>query len=280
MRALTRVATPETEERLLAVGQAGTAEHVERIVRAWRYVDRKAEAGESAQRHTSRVLHVYQDADGMVTIRGRLEPEAGALLLRALEAARERLYRQTWSTPRTRTEEPGPTAWPDTAAALPDEDAESATGTTAPPFEAETDPLLRPMLPPPVELPTLGQQQADALVLLAEIIKQKVDQRKVANAREGDKRDYELHLLVTRFNKGNAFARAMLAGLGQIHLDGTVTLLQLPDRTEAGKFSLKKTFAWGGIYGASTSMEDIERTFADGVAAAVTGQAETPPPAK
>jgi hypothetical protein len=34
VRALTRVATPETEERLLAVGRAGTAEHVERIVRA------------------------------------------------------------------------------------------------------------------------------------------------------------------------------------------------------------------------------------------------------
>src|SRR5256885_6409489 len=36
VRALTRVATPETEERLLAVGRAGTAEHVERIVRGWR----------------------------------------------------------------------------------------------------------------------------------------------------------------------------------------------------------------------------------------------------
>src|SRR5438128_12353719 len=31
VRALSRVATPETEERLLAVGRAGTAEHVERI---------------------------------------------------------------------------------------------------------------------------------------------------------------------------------------------------------------------------------------------------------
>jgi hypothetical protein len=33
VRALTRVATPETEERLLAVGRAGTAEHVELIGR-------------------------------------------------------------------------------------------------------------------------------------------------------------------------------------------------------------------------------------------------------
>ena len=38
VRALTRVATPETEGRLLAVGRAGTAAHVERIVRGWRSV--------------------------------------------------------------------------------------------------------------------------------------------------------------------------------------------------------------------------------------------------
>ena len=44
VRALTRVATAETEERLLNVGRAGTAAHVERIVRGWRRVDRKAEA--------------------------------------------------------------------------------------------------------------------------------------------------------------------------------------------------------------------------------------------
>src|ERR1700682_4182285 len=40
VRALTRVATPETEARLLAVGRAGTGGHVERIVRGWRCVGR------------------------------------------------------------------------------------------------------------------------------------------------------------------------------------------------------------------------------------------------
>src|SRR3990172_686427 len=44
VRALTRVATPETEERLLGGGGGGTAAHVERIVRGWRRVDRHAEA--------------------------------------------------------------------------------------------------------------------------------------------------------------------------------------------------------------------------------------------
>src|SRR5207253_1602512 len=59
VRALTRVATPETEERLLAVGRAGTAWHVERIVRGWRRVDRNAEARETALRHSRRALRVY-----------------------------------------------------------------------------------------------------------------------------------------------------------------------------------------------------------------------------
>lgn len=91
-RALTRVATPETESRLLAVARAGTAAHVERIVRGWRRVDRQAETREAVRQHAGRALHVYRDDDGTVVVRGRLTPEAGALLLRALDAAREALY--------------------------------------------------------------------------------------------------------------------------------------------------------------------------------------------
>ena len=124
VRALTRVATPETEERLLAVGRAGTAEHVERIVRGWRRMDRKAEALEDARRHASRELNVYQ-VDGMVVIRGRLTPEVGAVLVKALDAAREALYQQ----------EHQPSDGPGDVSA---------------------------------ETPTMAQQQADALALLAE----------------------------------------------------------------------------------------------------------------
>jgi len=126
-RALTRVATPETEERLLGVGRAGTAAHVERIVRGWRRVDRQAEARETARQHASRALHVYEDEDGTVVVRGRLTPEVGALLLRALAAAGETLYQ------RSRRER-----------------------TFNAPADAST------------EAPTLAQQQADALALLAE----------------------------------------------------------------------------------------------------------------
>jgi hypothetical protein len=76
------------------VGRAGTAAHVERIVRGWRRVDRNAEAREARRRHARRSPQAYQDKDGTVVIRGRLAPEVGALLLRALDAAREVLYQR------------------------------------------------------------------------------------------------------------------------------------------------------------------------------------------
>ncbi len=94
VRELTRVATPETEERLLGVGRAGTTEHVARIVRGWRRVDRQAEAREETLQHASRGLQVYPDSDGTVRIKGRLTAEVGALLVQALAAARETLYQQ------------------------------------------------------------------------------------------------------------------------------------------------------------------------------------------
>ena len=39
-------------------------------------MDRKAEARETKRQHASRALHVHQDEDGAVVVRGRLEPEA------------------------------------------------------------------------------------------------------------------------------------------------------------------------------------------------------------
>ncbi len=131
VRALTRVATPETEERLLSVGRAGTAEHVERIVRAWRYVDRKAETRDAGERHATRTLYVFPDDDGMVVVRGRLEPEVGAVLMKALEAARETLYQRGRR-----------------------DSVDVAAGTSTAGVRED--------------MPTAGQMQADALALLAE----------------------------------------------------------------------------------------------------------------
>jgi hypothetical protein len=139
VRAITRVATPETEERLLSVGRGGTAQHVERIVRAWRAVDRQAEVRETTERHRARALHVYQDDDGMVVVRGRLEPEAGAVFMQALAAARETL-----------------------AQARRRNTADVPAGTSGP---TDAPARMRTGLIIAEDLPTLGQQQADALAL-------------------------------------------------------------------------------------------------------------------
>ena len=87
VRAVTRVATPENEQTLLEVALAGTAEHVERIARAWRRIDRNVEQAEERRQQASRGLRTWVDEDGMVVVRGRLTPEVGAVLRRALEAA-------------------------------------------------------------------------------------------------------------------------------------------------------------------------------------------------
>ena len=79
--------TPETEDDLLNVALSGTAAHVEKIVRAWRRVDRLAEQAEDRRRHETRTLRTWVDEDGMVVVRGRLSPEVGAVVRRALEAA-------------------------------------------------------------------------------------------------------------------------------------------------------------------------------------------------
>ena len=75
VRALTRVATPANESELLDFARCATAAQVERLVRAWRRVDRVAEAADDRRRHESRHLETWVDDDGMVLIRGRLSPD-------------------------------------------------------------------------------------------------------------------------------------------------------------------------------------------------------------
>lgn len=92
VRALTRVATADNERELMEFALHGTASHVERLVRAWKRVDRLEEQWQERERHRARSLTLYADEDGMYVIRGRLDPEVGALLMRALKAAGETLY--------------------------------------------------------------------------------------------------------------------------------------------------------------------------------------------
>ena len=94
VRALTRVATPENEEALLEFAQAGSASNLERVVRAWKALDDREELGLEKMRHRRRSFSVFVVDDGSYIVKGRLEPEVGAVLMRAVEAAGDALFRR------------------------------------------------------------------------------------------------------------------------------------------------------------------------------------------
>ena len=93
VRAITRVPTPETEGKLLDYADKGSAAAVERMAREVRHLSRDIEIGAEEARHRRRAFSVFIDADGTYVVRGRLEPEVGAVLMRAVEAASDALYR-------------------------------------------------------------------------------------------------------------------------------------------------------------------------------------------
>ena len=92
VRALTRIATADNEAELLAFADHGTTAHVERMVREWRRLDRSDDC--QAARAERRGLSLHLADDGSYDIRGRLSPEVGALLLKALEETEDKLYRE------------------------------------------------------------------------------------------------------------------------------------------------------------------------------------------
>jgi len=154
VRALTRVATVETEDTLLHIALNGTAAHLERTVRGFRRVQRYLERDEAEAMHERRYLSWRQDADGSVRIEARLTPEAGELLRKALEAADAQLDERGADAESTEAN----------ADAVP-------AGVSA---ETSAQPRTRPALPPcwnaapesvSAETPprSAGQRRADAL---------------------------------------------------------------------------------------------------------------------
>src|SRR5215211_297477 len=106
VRALTRVATPESQGELLRLGRALTAAQLDRAVAAYRRVT----AAEAEDLHSSAYVAYQWDADGSLYVQGRLAPEDGALFLRALEAGRDavRERKREWDEERARRVERGP----------------------------------------------------------------------------------------------------------------------------------------------------------------------------
>ncbi len=91
VRALTRVACSATEETLLMIALHGTAYHVERLVQGYRRAQEAEELSREAQQHTQRSVTYHYAEDGSLLLKARLPALAGALLIKALDAALESL---------------------------------------------------------------------------------------------------------------------------------------------------------------------------------------------
>ena len=140
VRALSRVAddlaTPEEEETLVEFARQCTAAQLETLVRGWKKLCRKDEIDLERERHRSRFFSVSPDEDGMYLVRGRLDPEVGALLMRARESVTEQPALQDEAEPVDDAPieiEPTP---PATAADAMDAEAADAAQAEAPPTEA------------------------------------------------------------------------------------------------------------------------------------------------
>ena len=86
VRAMTRVATPDNEDFLLTIARYGTASHVEQVVNKYRGVQRTPDDSDVEEQEQARKLVYYQDDDGMWVIHARLPAEAGAIVVKAIEA--------------------------------------------------------------------------------------------------------------------------------------------------------------------------------------------------
>lgn len=88
VRALTRVASEKTEAELVELAKHATGAQLEKL--CGKYGQALRASCEQAKAINERqALHLHWDDDGMLVVQGRLAPEDGAALMRALERAAE-----------------------------------------------------------------------------------------------------------------------------------------------------------------------------------------------
>src|SRR5690606_30105460 len=147
VRALSRVATPATEDTLLMIALHGTAAHVEKVVRHFRRAQESIALDREARQLATRGLHYHYDDDGALVLQARLPAEAGALLVKALDQATAGWHRDR----RDRHDRDV------SAETLADESAAEGSAADGSAAQSGVTPA-----------PTLGQRRADALAQFAE----------------------------------------------------------------------------------------------------------------
>jgi hypothetical protein len=87
VREITRVACAATEDYLLMIAEHGTAQHVEKLVRAFRRCRDAEELTREAHQQWTRSVHFRYNDDGSLVLTCRLPAEAGARVMKALDIA-------------------------------------------------------------------------------------------------------------------------------------------------------------------------------------------------
>jgi hypothetical protein len=82
--------------------------------------------------------------------------------------------------------------------------------------------------------------------------------------------DLVLNVKLTVYEEGNRFARFMLAGLGSMQIHAQVEMIDPKTGNLLSAGEAGKTFAWGGVYGAATGIDDLEKDFAKEVVKGLT----------
>jgi len=106
VRAMTRVATEESQDYLLMIARHGTAAHLEFVVRGYRRVQRRAELAAANEAYEQRSLSWCHDEDGMLVFTVRLAPEDGARLLYAVRDRQRALDEENKDTEGASAESP------------------------------------------------------------------------------------------------------------------------------------------------------------------------------
>jgi hypothetical protein len=88
VRAISRVATPETEKHLVEIGLHATGAQLEKVVRLFRGA-LEASTASAREIHERRDLTYVWNEDGSLSLNARLSPDEGAVVLAALKSAEE-----------------------------------------------------------------------------------------------------------------------------------------------------------------------------------------------
>jgi hypothetical protein len=91
VRAMTRVATAANESVLVHIARHGTAAHVEKLARKFKWTQRRDAATLAQRQHDQRSVSYFFDIDDQFILTARLPREIGAVVRKALETAVEAL---------------------------------------------------------------------------------------------------------------------------------------------------------------------------------------------